>query len=49
MGNAGTQNRICGICGTRPGSLIKAIGIRSEGIKELEIRLVVRRTRTLEP
>jgi len=35
-GDAGTQNRICGICGRKPGSLIRAIGIRSEGIKELE-------------
>jgi len=35
-GDAGTQNRIIGICGRKPGSLIRAIGIRSEGIKELE-------------
>jgi len=48
-GTAGTQNRIIGICRTKPGSLIRAIGIRSEGIKELEIRPVVRRTRTVDP
>jgi len=35
-GNAGTQNRIIGTCGRKPGSLIRAIGTRSEGIKELE-------------
>jgi len=37
-GNAGIQNRICGICGKKPGSLIRAIGTRSGRIKELEIR-----------
>ena len=35
-GNAGPQNRICWICGMKPGFLIRAIGIRSEGIKELK-------------
>jgi len=41
-GNAGTQNRICGICGMKPGFLIRAIGIRSEGIKGAGIRPVVK-------
>jgi len=35
-GNAGNLNRIIGIWGMKLGFLIRAIGIRSEGIKELE-------------
>jgi len=34
--NAGNLSRIIGICRIEPGSLIRAIGIRSEGIKELD-------------